>query len=228
MLEDNVRTPSGFAYAAAARRALVAHLDLPAADHPRTLDDLPSMLIGDAARGLARDRRRARAIVLTDGEDNSAYYEHQWAAEALGVPLLEPEGLDLDAVDVIYRRTNADRLDTGVGELLLEPIREGRIGVVNAFGTGVADDKLTHAYVEDMIRFYEDEEPLLPSVETFDLGDPAILERALDVFDELVIKPRGGYGGEGVAVLPHAEPWDVDARAQGRAGEPEDTSPSAW
>ena len=80
--------------------------------------------------------------------------------------------------------------------------------MVNAFGTGVADDKLTHAYVEDMIRFYEDEEPLLPSVETFDLGGPEILERALDVFDELVIKPRGGYGGEGVAVLPHADPAD--------------------
>ena len=90
-------------------------------------------------------------------------------------------------------------------------MREGRIGVVNAFGTGVADDKLTHAYVEDMIRFYLDEEPLLPSVETFDLGRPEILERAMDVFDELVIKPRGGYGGKGVAILPHAEPWDVEA-----------------
>ena len=161
---------------------------------------------------------RARAVLLTDGEDNPAYYEHEWAAQALGIPLLEPDGLDLDAIDVIYRRTNADRLDTTVGELLLEPMRAGRIGVVNAFGTGVADDKLTHAYVEDMIRFYLDEEPLLPSVETFDLGRPEILERALDVFDELVIKPRGGYGGEGVAVLPHAEPWDVEARARGRAG----------
>jgi len=62
-----------------------------------------------------------------------------------------------------------------------------------------------------MIRFYLDEDPLLPSVETFDLGRAEVLERALDVFDELVIKPRGGYGGEGVAVLPHAEPWDVEA-----------------
>ena len=83
--------------------------------------------------------------------------------------------------------------------------------MVNAFGTGVADDKLTHAYVEDMIRFYLDEEPLLPSVETFDLGRPEVLERAMDVFDELVIKPRSGYGGNGVAILPHAEPWDVEA-----------------
>ena len=122
VLEDNVRTPSGFAYAAAARRALVANLDLPPADHPRTLDALPSMLL-DTLRAASPAGGSARAAVLTDGEDNSAYYEHEWAAQALGVPLLEPEELDLDAVDVVYRRTNADRLDTAVGELLLEPVR---------------------------------------------------------------------------------------------------------
>ena len=158
------------------------------------------------------DGRTPRSRCSPTASDNAAYYEHEWAAKALGIPLLEPEELAArDDIDVVYRRTNADRLDTAVGRMLLEPVRAGRIGVVNAFGTGVADDKLTHAYVEDMIRFYLDEEPLLPSVETFDLGRPEILERALDVFDELVIKPRGGYGGEGVAILPHAEPWDVEA-----------------
>ena len=80
-----------------------------------------------------------------------------------------------------------------------------------------------------MIRFYEDEEPLLPSVETFDLGRSDILERALDVFDELVIKPRGGYGGEGVAVLPHAEPRrSSSASARPCARRPRTTSRSAW
>jgi uncharacterized circularly permuted ATP-grasp superfamily protein len=221
VLEDNVRTPSGFAYATAARRALSANIEVRPQDRPRTLDALPQMLM-ETLKSASPRPGSARAVLLTDGEDNPAYYEHEWAAQALGVPLLEPDGLDLDAVDVIYRRTNADRLDTSVGELLLEPIREGRIGVVNAFGTGVADDKLTHAYVEDMIRFYEDEEPLLPSVETFDLGDPGVLERALDVFDELVIKPRGGYGGMGVAVLPHAEPWDVEAVRKAVREQPED------
>ena len=87
-----------------------AHLELPPADHPRTLDGLPSML-WDTLRAASPARGSARAVVLTDGEDNSAYYEHEWAAQALGVPLLEPDGLDLDAVDVVYRRTNADRLD---------------------------------------------------------------------------------------------------------------------
>jgi uncharacterized circularly permuted ATP-grasp superfamily protein len=219
VLEDNVRTPSGFAYAAAARRALTAHLDVPPEDCPRTLDGLPDMLL-QTLRSVAPGS--GRAAVLTDGDDNSAYYEHAWAAETLGIPLVEPGALDLDAVDVIYRRTNADRLDTEVGELLYEPLREGRVAVINAFGTGVADDKLSHAYVEDMIRFYEDEEPLLPSVETFDLGRPEVLERALDVFDELVVKPRSGYGGEGIVVLPHADPADREQIRAAVREDPED------
>ncbi len=221
VLEDNVRTPSGFAYAAAARRALAAHLEIPPGDAPRTLDDVPAMLM-ESLRAASPADGDPRAVVLTDGIENSAYYEHEWAATQLGIPLVEPDALDLDAVDVVYRRTNADRLDTEVGRLLLEPLRSGRLGVVNAFGTGVADDKLTHAYVEDMIRFYLHEEPLLPSVETFDLGEPEVLERALDVFDELVVKPRGGYGGEGVWVLPHAEDHDREAARRRVREAPED------
>jgi uncharacterized circularly permuted ATP-grasp superfamily protein len=214
VLEDNVRTPSGYSYAAAARRALDAQLDIPAADAPRRLDDLPELLTF-ALGAAAPSAHRTQAALLTDGEHNAAYYEHQSAAEALGIPLLEPDELVArDDIGVVYRRTNADRLDTAVGQMLWEQMRIGRIGVVNAFGTGVADDKLTHAYVEDMIRFYLDEEPLLPSVETFDLGRPEVLERAMDVFEELVIKPRGGHGGQGVAILPHAEPWDVEAVRQ--------------
>ena len=221
VLEDNVRTPSGFAYAAAARRALAAHLEIPPGDAPRTLDDLPAMLM-ESLRAASPGGSEPRVVLLTDGVDNPAYYEHEWAAKQLGVPLLEPGALDLDAVDVIYRRTNADRLDTEVGQMLLEPLRSGRIGVVNAFGTGVADDKLAHAYVEDMIRFYAHEEPLLPSVGTFDLGAPGMLERALDVFDELVVKPRGGHGGEGVWVLPHADPGDREAARRAVRERPED------
>jgi uncharacterized circularly permuted ATP-grasp superfamily protein len=214
VLEDNVRTPSGFSYAAAARRALAAQLDVPAADAPRPLDDLPALL-RFALEAAAPSPDRTQAALLTDGEHNAAYYEHQWAAEALGIPLLEPDDLaGRDDIGVVYRRTNADRLDTAVGRMLWEQMRAGRLSVVNAFGTGIADDKLTHAYCEDMIRFYLDEEPLLPSVETFDLGRPEVLERAMDVFEELVIKPRGGYGGQGVAILPHAEPWDVEAVRQ--------------
>ena len=105
----------------------------------------------------------------------------------------------------------------------------GELDLVNCFGTGVADDKLAHAYVHDMIRFYLAEEPLLDQVETFDLGEPATLERALDVFGELVIKDRGSYGGLGVVVCPHAEPGDVEAlREQGARRARATTSRSGW
>lgn len=218
VLEDNVRTPSGFAYACAARRALVTHLELAPEDAPRPLDGLTDMLAA-TLRAVAPEDGEPLIVVLTDGEHNSAYYEHQWIAGELGVPLVVPDQLELrdsrlwldgEQVDVVYRRTDADRLDTAVGRMLLEPWRADTLGLANAFGTGVADDKLTHAYVEDMVRFYLGAEPLLPSVETFDLGRPEILERALDVFDELVIKPRGGYGGLGIVVAPHAERADIE------------------
>jgi uncharacterized circularly permuted ATP-grasp superfamily protein len=143
--------------------------------------------------------------VLTDGPDNSAYWEHAWIARALDVPLVEPDELDLDSVDVVYRRTNDDRVDSPAGRLLC-----GRVALVNAFGVGVGDDKLAHAYVEDMVRYYLGEEPLVPSVRTYDLFVPAVCEEALDRLEELVVKPRAGYGGDGVVICPHAEPADVE------------------
>jgi carboxylate-amine ligase len=92
-----------------------------------------------------------------------------------------------------------------VGRLL-----DGRVRVVNAFGVGVGDDKLAHAYVEDMVRYYLGEEPLVASVRTFDLGREEVLAEALNRLEELVVKPRAGYGGEGVVICPHAEPADVE------------------
>jgi uncharacterized circularly permuted ATP-grasp superfamily protein len=221
VLEDNVRTPSGIGYWVAARDAVLRLLDAPVA--PRPLDGIPGALrrvLGDG-----------RAVVLTDGPDNSAYWEHDSIARVLEIPLVVPDDLELsDArllydgapVDAIYRRTNADEVDSDVGALLAPALRGGSLKLVNCLGTGIGDDKLAHAYVEDMIRFYLGEEPLLGQVETFDLGEPATLERALDVFEELVIKDRGSYGGIGVVVCPHAERADVERlREQVRAA-PED------
>src|SRR3954451_23498816 len=119
VLEDNVRTPSGCAYSLAARRALAAELDVPPEDAPRPLDDLPAMLAATLAAA-APDGSEGRAAILTDGPHNAAFYEHEWLAEALGVPMLEPEELlGRDDVDVVYRRTNADRLHTGGGPVVL-------------------------------------------------------------------------------------------------------------
>jgi uncharacterized circularly permuted ATP-grasp superfamily protein len=209
VLEDNVRTPSGPGYWAAAREATLAALDV--AFGPAPLDGIPAALrrvFGDG-----------RVVVLTDGADNSAYWEHAWIARRLGIALVEPDDLELRGdrllhdgapVDGVYRRTNADEVDSDVGALLQPALAAGSIRMVNCFGTGIGDDKLAHAYVPDMVRFYLGEEPLLGQVETFDLGEPHTLERALDVFDELVIKDRGSYGGLGVVVCPHAERADVE------------------
>jgi uncharacterized circularly permuted ATP-grasp superfamily protein len=205
VLEDNLRTPSGMAYAVAARTT--SERLLGAAAVP--LDGLRGMLEATFA-AVAPGGGDPRAAVLTDGPENAAHWEHAWLADLLGIPLLRPGELDLAAVDVVYRRTNAGRLDSPVGRLLEGPWRAGRIGLVNAFGVGVGDDKLAHAYVEDMVRYYLGEEPRLGSIRTFDLGRPDMLQEALDRIDELVVKPRAGYGGEGVVICPHAEPADVE------------------
>jgi uncharacterized circularly permuted ATP-grasp superfamily protein len=218
VLEDNLMTPSGFAYAMAAREALLPVLEPPPGAEPRSHAELPQLLAG-ALRGASPVESEPYLVVLTDSPENPAHWEHERAAELLGVPLVYPANLHLDGdvlrhgdhqVHAVYRRSNADTLDTDVGRLLGPAARAGTLGVVNAFGCGVGDDKLTHAYVEDIVRFYLGEEPRLRSVETLDLGRPDHLERALDTFGDLVIKPRGGAGGDGVLVGPHAEPADVE------------------
>jgi uncharacterized circularly permuted ATP-grasp superfamily protein len=209
VLEDNLRTPSGLAFMQAARDSVSAAFpDLPA----RPLDGALPRLPGESA------------VLLSDGPSNSAWYEHQRLAARLGIPLVTLADLETvrgrlrangRPVDTVYRRTDEDRLSdehgrlTDVGAALYEPLRAGTLTCVNGFGTGVADDKLVHAYVDGMIRFYLREEPLLPSVHTYDLADPACLQEVLDRLDELVIKPRTGHGGEGVVVGPHAKVADL-------------------
>ncbi len=229
VLEDNLMTPSGFSYAVAAREAVLPELEPPAADLPRGFDELPALLAGALEAASPGDGLH---VVLTDGPENSAHWEHAWVAAALGLPLVEPGQLRVEGdvlhhgsqrVAVVYRRTNADLLDTPVGALVERPLRAGTLGLVNAFGTGVADDKLTHAYVEDIVRYYLGEEPAIRSVPTYDLARPDHLEKALDTFGELVVKPRAGHGGIGVMICPHAEAADVEALRQRVR-----TSPRDW
>jgi len=241
VLEDNLRTPSGIAYAVATREALRAHLAPPSGVHVRSLDAAFDTLAA-ALRAAAPEAAREdpTVVLLSNGEGNSAFYEHAQIARHTGIPLVLAEQLSLRSgrlyarlpdgerpVDVVYRRTDEDRLTgergelTHVAELLLEPVLEGTLACVNAFGTGVADDKLVHAYVEQMVRFYLGEEPLLQSVPTYDPGDPATLEMILERIDELVIKPRSGHGGYGVVIAPHARPEDVRKAAEELAATPE-------
>jgi uncharacterized circularly permuted ATP-grasp superfamily protein len=227
VLEDNVRSPSGFVYALAIREALAARLDGAVADLARPLDQTTDWLAATfgAVTPEATDGR-PQAVVVSDGLRSAAYWEHRWVATHLAIPLAEQHELEQHdrrlwlrppgararrRIDVVYNRTSTDHVDTPLGQLLLEPLRAGTLGMVNAFGAGVADDKLSHAYVEDMIRFYLGEEPVLRSVQTLDLGRAEVLEEALDTFDDLVIKPRRGYGGIGVVICRHADAEDVEA-----------------
>jgi uncharacterized circularly permuted ATP-grasp superfamily protein len=241
VLEDNVRTPSGIAYAMAAREALSGHLSVPVGMSVRSLEPAYEWL-GEALRAAAPPEAGASpsVVVLTDGPSNSAYYEHGAIASRLGLPLVRIDDLTVRSkrlfartenglmpVDVVYRRTDEDRLfdsagaSTALAEILLGPLEAQTLGCANAFGTGVADDKLVHSYVEDMVRFYLDEEPVLRSVPTHDLSKPGVLEMALERIGELVVKPRGGHGGIGVVVGPRADAQTLAAISRELAAAPE-------
>src|SRR3954453_8296132 len=240
VLEDNVRTPSGMAYALAARRAIAEHL--PYAGLRRDIAaELASYLRWAIAASRPDPGQDGIAVLLTDGPRNAAYFEHRELAELAEVKLVRPHDLvkhgdrlalrDGRRVQVVYRRMNEDRLRgpdgeaTAIGELLLDGLRAGTVAVVNAFGTGVADDKAVYPYVDDMVRFYLREEPLVRSVAPYDLAGPQARARegpsgpsvppyapaepqaraaALERLDELVVKPRDGFGGSGVVIGPRA------------------------
>jgi uncharacterized circularly permuted ATP-grasp superfamily protein len=223
VLEDNLRTPSGIAYLVAARSALAA--TLPAGlPRPRPVDPLIYELLGATLRAAAPAAAGSDPLVVlvSDGPGNVAYYEHSCIARALGIMLATPGELHLNserlyvgedrrAIDVVYRRTDEDRVRdehgqmTLIAELLVGPWLAGEMGLVNAFGNGVADDKLVHSHVEDFVRFYLEEEPLIASVPTRALDTPEAGREAIERLPELVIKPRHGHGGAGVTIGSHAD-----------------------
>jgi uncharacterized circularly permuted ATP-grasp superfamily protein len=226
VLEDNDRMPSGAAYEFALREVVPAALG--ADVEPLPIGNYAAAL--DAALRAASTREQAvstgdpaTVAVLSSGERSSAWFEHRRLAEALGVPVVTPPELRVEGgrlyarreggrrqIDVLYRRLDEERLSDGagaltpLGELLLPALRSGRLRCLNAFGSGVADDKLAHLYVERMIRFYLGEAPLLRSVPGYDLCEEEARREALERLDELTVKPRGGYGGQGVTVMPAA------------------------
>jgi uncharacterized circularly permuted ATP-grasp superfamily protein len=228
VLEDNLRSPSGLAYALAARRAVALQLPLPRFE-PLPLEAATAMLRRTLVGAAPPGAEGPHVVLLCDGPAGAAWYEHRALAALLGVPALTPADLRLaggrlrargehgeQPVEVIYRRTAEERLTAPdgrpnqLGELLIEPIRSGAVSVVNAFGSGVADDKLAHAYVDAMIRFYLGTEPLLSSVPTYDLGEPEARGEVLERLGEMVVKSRGGLGGAGVRMLSGADRGERD------------------
>jgi uncharacterized circularly permuted ATP-grasp superfamily protein len=223
VLEDNLRMPSGATYAIAVREAVgpaLASGEIAELRHPAGYVER----LGEAIRAAAPSGDgEPSAAILSDGPASGAWYEHERLGRELGLPVVEPAQLSTERgrlharigrervrLDVVYRRLDQDRLTdaagalTPLGALLAPALESGRLRCVNAIGTGLADDKLAHAYVEAMVRFYLGEEPLLRSVPSYDLSDPEARATVMGRLDELVVKPRDGFGGHGVTIMPRS------------------------
>lgn len=221
VLEDNLRMPSGAGYAMAVREVVEAEIETTL--RPRALGDYARTLRAAILAAATTGRDEPFAALLSDGPGQGTWYEHQRLSRELQLPIVTPDQLETDRgrlfvrqgrerrqVDVIYRRLDEDRLSepdgtpTDLGELLLPGLRSERLRCANAFGTGLGDDKLAHAYVERMVEFYLGEAPLLRSVPSYDLTDETDRKTALERLEELVVKPRSGFGGQGVTIMPRA------------------------
>ena len=224
VLEDNLRTPSGVSYMLEDRRAMMRLFpELFAQQRIRPVDHYPDMLL-DTLRGVAPDGADPPTIaLLTPGPYNSAYFEHAFLAQQMGIELVEGVDLFVDQdtvfmrttrgpqrVDVIYRRIEDDYLDPQVFRRdsmlgvpgLMKAYRAGRVTLANAVGTGVADDKSIYPYVPEMIDFYLGEKPILHNVPTYVLAREEDLAYTLAHLAELVVKEAQGSGGYGMLVGP--------------------------
>ncbi|HEX6582841.1 MAG TPA: circularly permuted type 2 ATP-grasp protein [Thermoleophilaceae bacterium] len=215
VIEDQVRMPSGIAYAVAMRETLrdVLHVEPPQPDVSLVFGELALAFQDAAPPGVDEPRM----VTLSEGPSAAAWWEHQRLARELCAPVVSIADLEhrdgrlvawLDgrprAVDVVYLRTEEARFTdehgepTAIGEALLAPAAAGAVAVVNAPGSGIADDKFVHGHVDELIRFYLDQEPLLPSI-------PSRLVEPDDELDDLVVKPRGEMGGEDVVIWRDAD-----------------------
>jgi len=226
VLEDNLRCPSGVSYVLENRvvmkrsfpRAFDAARVVPVVDYPNRLLELLQFL--------APPRRDKPVVaVWTPGVYNSAYFEHSFLAQQMGIELVEGSDLvvvddrvmmrtttGLKPVDVLYRRIDDDFIDPEVFRSdsmlgvpgLMRAYRAGRVALANAPGTGVADDKAVYAYVPEMIRYYLDQDAILNNVETYLCWREKDLQHVLANLDQLVVKKVGESGGYGMLVGPHA------------------------
>ena len=225
VLEDNLRCPSGVAYFLENRRVMKRIFpSLFAGRTVQPIDDYPSHLL-QTLRELAPWTESPKVVLLTPGVFNSAYFEHCYLAQQMGIQLVEGRDLicqdqrvwmrstaGLEPVDVIYRRIDDDFLDPSVFRSdsilgvagLMDCYRAGRVAIANAPGTGVADDKLIYAYVPAMIRYYLDEEPIIENVPTYLCQRPDDQAYVLEHLGELVVKAVAEAGGYGMLIGPHA------------------------
>jgi uncharacterized circularly permuted ATP-grasp superfamily protein len=240
VLEDNLRVPSGVSYVLENRQVLKRIF--PGVFEGlavRPVDQYPSRLL-EMLESLAPQVSNPNVVLLTPGIYNSAYFEHSFLAQQMGVQLVEGRDLvvqngdvfmrttkGLERVHVIYRRVDDDFLDPQVFRPdsllgvpgLMAAYRAGRVALANAPGNGIADDKVVYAYVPDVIRYYEGTDPILPNVPTYLCWRDDDRQYVLEHLDQLVVKAANESGGYGMLVGPHstaAQREDFAARIRAR------------
>ena len=244
VLEDNLRVPSGVSYMLANRKAVKASLRRLYRDsRVREVEHYGRVLLETLRELAPRERATPSIALLTPGVYNSAFYEHIFLARELGAELVEGRDLlvndgfvymrtttGLRRVDVVYRRVDDDFIDPLVFRPdsllgvpgLMHACRLGNVSLVNAPGTGVADDKSVYVYVPDMIRYYLAEEPILDNVETRLCRRPEDLEYTLDNLRDLVVKRVGESGGYGMLMGPDSSPEEREEYAGQMRANPAD------
>ena len=226
VLEDNLRCPSGVSYVLENRAVMKSMFpQVFGASNIRAVSNYPSRL-RDLLEFLPPEHvTTPRCVLLTPGIYNSAYFEHSFLAQQMGIELVEGRDLvvedgfacmrttkGFERVDVIYRRIDDDFLDPTVFRSdsmlgvpgLMEVYQAGNVALANAPGTGVADDKVVYAYVPRIVKYYLGEDIILPNVPTYICAEPQDLEYVLNHLDELVVKAANESGGYGMLVGPHS------------------------
>ena len=229
VLEDNLRTPSGVSYMLESRSISETLLSDMFANTPILgISDYPKRLKKCLASSTSK--YDPQIVILTPGRFNSAYYEHAFLAHEMNVPLVHGYDLVVEdskvymqgirgkvQVDVIYRRIDDPYIDPLAFESssilgvsgLMSAYRAGTVVIVNAPGTGVADDKSLYPFVPDMIKFYLNEDPILPNIETYQCRKPDELSYVLDNLDKLVVKETQGSGGYGMLIGPTSTKQEI-------------------
>jgi len=232
VLEDNLRVPSGVSYMIEDRKMMMRLFPELFSRHKiAPVQHYPDLLLENLRTVAPQGVVDPTVVLLTPGAYNSAYFEHTFLAQQMGVELVEGRDLFVrdetvfmrttqgpQRIDVIYRRLDDDFLDPlafrkdsmlGVPGLLAA-YRAGNVTLANAIGTGVADDKSIYPYVPEMVRFYLGEEPLLNNVPTYMLRKPGDLKYALEHLPELVVKEVHGAGGYGMLVGPASTKREIE------------------
>ncbi len=245
VLEDNARTPSGVSYMLENREVMLKLVpELFDQVKVAPVETYPEMLLETLASVSPRSGRGNApvCVLLTPGRHNSAFYEHSFLADKLGIELVEGSDLFVrddivymrttegpERVDVIYRRLDDDFIDPlafnpasmlGVPGLMAA-YSQGNVTLANAVGTGIADDKAIYSYMPDIVRFYMGEEPILHNVPTWRCREPEALGYVLDHLAELVVKEVDGSGGYGMLIGPHAPQATLAAFAAKLKAHPE-------